>query len=44
MIDSHKNWYALLRKESLKFRDMKPIINNGLKSQKNLTGFFKLIA
>ena len=39
MIDSHKNWNAFLHKESLRIRDMKPVLDDGLKVSKKLDAF-----
>ena len=34
IIDAHKNWKVLLIKEALKIKELKPILNNGLKASK----------
>ena len=34
IIDSHKNWNALLHKEALKTKELKSILNNSLKVSK----------
>ena len=39
MIDFHKRWNALLHKESLRIRDMKPVLADGLKVSKKLDAF-----
>ena len=39
IIDSHKNWNVLLYKEALKIKELKPILNNGLKASKELDLF-----
>ena len=39
VIDSHKNWNVLLYKEALKIKELKPLLNNGLKASKELDLF-----
>ena len=39
IIDAHKNWKVLLIKEALKIKELKPILNNGLKASKELELF-----
>ena len=40
VIDAHKNWKVLLIKEALKMKELKPILNNGLKASKELEFFW----
>ena len=39
VIDTHKNWNVLLYKEALKIKELKPLLNNGLKASKELDLF-----
>ena len=39
IIEAHKNWKVLLIKEALKIKELKPILNNGLKASKELELF-----
>ena len=39
IIDAHKNWKVLLIKEGLKIKELKPILNSGLKASKELELF-----
>ena len=34
IIDCHRNWNILLHKEALKIKELKPLLNNGLKAPK----------
>ena len=36
IIDSHKNWNALLYKEATRIKELKPLLNIGLKASKEL--------
>ena len=37
IIDFHENWNALLHKEGIKMKEMKPMLNNDLKASTQLT-------
>ena len=39
IVDRHKNWNILLFKEALKLKELKPILNSGLKASKELQLF-----
>ena len=36
IIDCHRNWNALLYEEALKIKELKPLLNNGLRTSKKL--------
>ena len=36
IIDSHRNWNALLYKEAIRIKELKPLLNIGLKASKEL--------
>ena len=44
VIDSHKNWNVLLYKEALKIKELKPVLNDGLKACKELDHFYCTLA
>lgn len=44
VIDSHKNWNVLLYKEALKIKELKPVLNDGLKASKELDHFYCTLA
>ena len=39
IIDSHSNWIVLLYKEAIKIKELKPLLNIGLKASKELNLF-----
>ena len=39
IIDCHRDWNVLLYKEALKIKELKPLLNNGLKASKELDFF-----
>ena len=39
IIDSHRNWNVLLYKEAIKIKELKSLLNNGLKASKELDLF-----
>ena len=39
IIDSHRNWNVLLYKEAIKIKELKPLLNIGLKASKELDLF-----
>ena len=39
IIDSHRNWDVLLYKEAIKIKELKPLLNIGLKASKELDLF-----
>ena len=39
IIDSHSNWNVLLYKEAVKIKELKPLLNIGLKASKELNLF-----
>ena len=36
IIDSHRNWNVLLYKEAIRIKELKPLLNIGLKASKEL--------
>ena len=43
IIDSYSNWNVLLCKEAIKIKELKPLLNIGLKASKELDLFWYLI-
>ena len=39
IIDSHRNWNVLLYEEAIKIKELKSLLNNGLKASKELDLF-----
>ena len=39
IIDSHSNWNVLLYKEAIRIKELKPLLNIGLKASKELNLF-----
>ena len=39
LIDCHRSWNVLLHKEALKIKELKSLLNNGLKASKKLDLF-----
>ena len=39
IIDSHSNWNVLLHKEAIRIKELKPLLNIGLKASKELNLF-----